>query len=55
MYLTDRELAMRWWERKTDDEKIKLSKEAKYPRSNFTSFTGNEIEYIWRNQPYNQV
>lgn len=53
MELTDRELALRWWRRKSTKEKIELAKQAKFPRDNFNSLTGNEIEWIWLNQPYN--
>lgn len=53
MELTDRELAIRWWNRKTATEKIELAKQSKFPWDNIESLTGNEIEWIWRNQPYN--
>jgi len=53
MELKDRELAIRWWNRKTTEEKKELIKRAKFSRDNFNTLTGNEIEWIWRNQPYN--
>ena len=52
MELTDRELAIRWWGRRTTEEKQELVKQAQIPRENIDSFTGREIEWIWRNQPY---
>lgn len=54
MELTDRELAIRWFNQKTDAEKAKLAMEAKFPRPNYSTLTGSEIEYIWRNQKHNQ-
>ena len=53
MDLTDRELAIRWWSRKSITEKKEFAKRSRFPRENFESLTGNEIEWIWRNQPYN--
>ncbi len=52
---TDRELALRWWSRKPTQEKIELTKQVKISIKNrdFKTLTGNEIEWIWRNQPYN--
>lgn len=55
MELNDRQLAIRWWYKKTDLEKLELSKRAKFPRENFKSLTGSEIEWIWKNQPYNDL
>jgi hypothetical protein len=53
MELTDRELAIRWWNRKSTQEKTELAKKATFPERNFTTLTGREIEWIWRNQPHN--
>lgn len=55
MELTDRELALRWWKRKSTQEKTELAKQARVSveNRNFNTLTGNEIEWIWRNQPYN--
>lgn len=55
MELTDRELALRWWNRKSIQEKDEVAKQAKFATENrdYTRLTGNEIEWIWRNQPYN--
>jgi hypothetical protein len=55
MELTDRELALRWWNRKSIQERTELAKLAKLEIEdrNFKTLTGNEIEWIWRNQPYN--
>lgn len=53
MELTDRELAIRWWIRKSTIEKLELAKQAKFPRDNFETLTENEMEWIWRNQPHN--
>lgn len=57
MELTDRELALRWWRRKTIQEKKELMDQVKFPISirHHLTLTGNEIEWIWRNQPYNDV
>jgi len=53
--LTDRELALRWWNRKSIQERTELAKQAKFTVENrdYNTLTGNEIEWIWRNQPYN--
>jgi len=55
MELTDRELALRWWNRKPIQEKTELAKQAKFSIENrdYNTLTGSEIEWIWRNQPYN--
>lgn len=57
MELTDRELALRWWNKKSTTEKIELAKKvtlkATFPERDFTTLTGREIEWIWRNQLYN--
>ena len=55
MELTDRELALRWWHRKSIQERIELAKQANFPIEyiDYDTLTGNEIEWIWRNQPYN--
>ncbi len=56
MGFTDRELALNWWERKSIQEKSELVKQAKIQIENrrYNSLTGNEIEWIWKNQPYNK-
>jgi hypothetical protein len=56
MELSDRELAFRWWNRKTNDEKTELAKQAKIivDDRDFDTLTGNEIEYIWKNQSFNK-
>jgi len=55
MDLTDRELSLRWWNRKTIQEKIELARQAKFTVKvrDYNTLTDNEIEWIWRNQPYN--
>ena len=42
MELTDRELALRWWNRKSIQEKTELAKQAKFPVENrdFKTFCG---------------
>ena len=56
MDLTDRELALRWWNRKSIQEKIEVAKQTKISIENrdFNTLTGNEIEWVWRNQLYNK-
>jgi len=53
--MRDRELALRWWNRKSTQEKTELAKQAKIPVKGryHNTLTGNEIEWIWRNQPCN--
>lgn len=53
MELKDRELAIRWWNRKSTQEKTELAKKAIFPKRDFSTLTGREIEWIWCNQPYN--
>jgi hypothetical protein len=55
MYLTDEELAARWWSRKTLAEKESLAKDAKFPIKNpdFERLSFNSIFWIWKKQPYN--
>jgi hypothetical protein len=55
MELTDRELALRWWNRKSIQERARLVKQAKFSieGSHLTTLSSSEIEWIWRNQPYN--
>ena len=55
MELTNRKLALRWWDRKSIQERTELAKQAKFPVENrdYNTLTGNEIEWILRNQPYN--
>lgn len=50
MTMSNRELAIKWWNGKTTEEKIELEKKVKYPRDNYKSLTGREIEDIWRNE-----
>lgn len=54
--LTDRELAMRWWNRKSDIEKTQVLKlvDNDLLQRNPNSLTGSEIEWVWRNQPHNK-
>lgn len=54
MELSDRELALRWWKRKTTEEKIEFAEKATFPSRNAETLTGREIEWIWRNQPHNK-
>ena len=53
MYLKDRELAIRWWSRRTKDEKKENLERCKIKRDNLNSLTGSEIEHIWKTQPHN--
>ena len=55
MELTDRELALRWWNRKSNQERTRLVKQAKFSIEgrDLTTLSSSEIEWIWRNQPYN--
>ena len=53
MELKYRELAIRWWNRKSTQEKTELAKKAKFPKRDFSALTGLEIEWIWKNQPHN--
>lgn len=53
MELTDRELSLRWWNRKSINEKIELAKKATFPEIYFSGLTDREIEWIWKNQPHN--
>ncbi len=55
MELTDCELALRWWNRKSIIERTEFAKQAKFPIEiiDYNTLTDNEIEWIWRNQPYN--
>ena len=50
MELRDRELAFRWWSRRTTEEKEEIMKQLKIPCEDITSITGSEIEWIWRTQ-----
>jgi len=56
MDLKDRELAIRWWNRKTNQERIEISKQTKFSVENrdYNTLTGNEIEWVFRNQPHNR-
>ncbi len=50
MELTDRELAVRWWNRKTTTEKIEELKKSGLIREGVNALTESEKEWIWRNQ-----
>lgn len=51
MELSDRELALRWWKRKSLKEKDEFCSEiSRKPET----LTGREIEWIWRNQAHNK-
>lgn len=50
MELTDRELAIRWWTRKSNTEKWELLYSLNIYRERISSLTGFEIENIWRKQ-----
>ena len=52
MELKDRELAIRWWKRRTLAEQVLLLEQAGLHRR-LESLTGREIEWIWRKQPHN--
>lgn len=49
--LSKRELALRWWMRRSTQDKIELAKYTKISTENrdYTTLTGNEIEFIWNN------
>jgi len=47
MELTDRELAIRWWSTRTDEEKEKLTESVTIVRE---TLVDSEIEYVWRKQ-----
>lgn len=55
MEQTDRELALRWWDRKSTEEKIELLNNSDFPQRYSMKLTGREIEWVWRNQPHNDV
>lgn len=50
MELTDRELAVRWWNRKSTIEKVEELKKAGLKRENVNKLSESEMEWIWRNQ-----
>lgn len=54
MKYSDRELALRWWDGKSSEQKTKLAKTATFPERNYKTLTGREIEWIWRNQRQNR-
>jgi len=43
MEVTDRELALRCWNRKSTQEKTELAKKAIFPERDFSTLTGREI------------
>ena len=55
MELTDRELALRWWNRKSIQERTELAKQAKFPVENreHNTLTYCEIEWFWRRRAFN--
>ena len=48
MELNDRELGIRWFDRRTIEEKQMLMK--LYGIADINDLTGNDKEYIWRKQ-----
>lgn len=54
MELKDRELAIRWWKRRTLPEQVILLEESGLHRRT-EKLTDREIEYIWINQPHNCI
>jgi hypothetical protein len=50
MELTDRELAVRWWNRKSTIEKVEELKKAGLKREDVNKLSESEMEWIWRNQ-----
>ena len=50
MELTDRELAVRWWNRKSTIEKVEELKKAGLKREDVKKVSESEMEWIWRNQ-----
>jgi hypothetical protein len=53
MELTDRELAVRWWNRKSTIEKVEELKKAGLKEEDIKKVNESEMEWIWRNQPHN--
>ena len=49
MELNDRDLALRWWGRRTTQEKIILTNN-KFSKIQLSQLTGLEIEIVWRKQ-----
>jgi len=50
MELTDSELAVRWWNRKSTIEKVEELKNARLKREDVNRLSESEMEWIWRNQ-----
>lgn len=52
MELTDIELALRWWNRKSIQEKIEIAEQVKFQIEgrDHNTLTGMEIEWIWKNK-----
>ena len=55
MEFTDRELALMWWNDKSNKEKDELTKNSDFDDKHFARLKEREIEYIWRNQPHKQT
>ena len=53
MELTDRELAVRWWNRISTIEKNEALVNVSLVIVDINKISTLEIEYVWRNQPYN--
>jgi hypothetical protein len=53
MKFTDRELELKWWNRRSTQERTELAKQSKLvvEGRNHNTLTGREIEWIWRKQP----
>ena len=50
MELTDRELAVRWWNRKSTTEKVEELKKSGLKREDVNKLSESEMEWVWRNQ-----
>jgi hypothetical protein len=50
MELTDRELAVRWSNRKSTIEKVEELKKAGLKKEDVNKLSESEMEWIWRNQ-----
>ena len=48
MELKDRELAIRWWNRRDKDKQIEILISQNVRNRTLESLTGSEIEYIWK-------
>ncbi len=50
MELTDRELAVIWWNRKSTEEKLNELKKVGLKREDVNKLSQSEMEWVWRNQ-----